>query len=67
MVDAVGIAPTFQVLQTCANLSQLNVLENFGGTDETRTRTFPIDNRTHSLCASIPDKASYEFQITNCE
>src|SRR5688572_14432041 len=26
----------------------------FGGIDETRTRTFLIDNQAHSLCASIP-------------
>ena len=28
-----------------------------GGTDETRTRTFLIDNQAHSLCASIPNLA----------
>lgn len=26
-----------------------------GGIDETRTRTFLIDNQAHSLCASIPN------------
>jgi hypothetical protein len=30
--------------------------DKFGGTDETRTRTFLIDNQAHSLCASIPER-----------
>ena len=29
--------------------------KGIGGIDETRTRTFLIDNQAHSLCASIPN------------
>lgn len=54
MADAFGIAPNSPALQTGANLSQLNVLKS-GGADETRTRTFLIDNQTNSLCSSAPN------------
>lgn len=38
-----------------------------GGIDETRTRTFLIDNQAHSLCASIPNLNAEASECTKRE
>ena len=48
LVDAPGTAPGSSVLQTDADLSQLNVQKKIGGTERTRTVIVFLDREVHT-------------------
>lgn len=63
-----GIAPTSQVFQTCANLSQLFSHKISSGTERTRTVIVFIDSEVHQpFCHSPEWILDFGFRIWDLE